>query len=298
MNNSTKLLIALFVVLAALAAYYIIPSGKEREASYKTSEMNLSIDSATVTKIDILRSGKSITLENTGGRWMLISPLSFPANASSVTQLISSFSKFKVGTLVSSNPEKQNMFQVDSTGTTVTFTHRSGKSVSLVVGKMGPSYSEVYFRLPESKDVYLGDGMSPWTVTQEVKEWRDKTIFSTSSDSIKEVSMEYKSKSYVFHRDSTEWKFGDQTLAAGDMSTMLSTLSNLRADDFIDSSFAPPTNPLSVKVHTSEDVVLNFFPQLPDSAKYVVQSSQSPQMFVLSKWTVQQIRKPLEKYVK
>ena len=298
MNNSTKLLIALFVVLAAIAAYYIIPSGKEREASYNTSEMNLAVDSATVNKIEILRTGKSVTLENTGGKWMMISPLSYPANANSVTQLLSGISKFKVGTLVSSNPEKQNMFQVDSTGTKVTFTQRSGKSVSLVIGKMGPSYTEVYFRLPDSKDVYLGDGLSPWTVSQEVKEWREKTIFSTISDSIKEVSMEYKSKSYVFQRDSTEWKVGNQTLSAGDMSTMLSTLSNLRADDFIDSSYVPPTKPMSVKVHTSEDVVLNFFPQLPDSAKYVVQSSQSPQMFVLSKWTVQQIRKPLEKYVK
>ena len=297
MNKTTKLLIGLFVILAVVA-YFMLPSGKERETSYKTSEINFSVDSAMVSKIEIQLPSRSVVIENTDGKWMITSPLRFPANASTVTQLISSLAKFRVGSLISSNPEKQNMFQVDSTGTKLSIAHRSGKPVSLVVGKMGPSYSEVYVRLPESNNVYLGEGLSTWMVNQELREWRDKTILTTNSDSIKEFSIEYKSKSFAFQRDSTRWMLGKDTVAAGEISSALSTLSNLHADDFIDSTFSSTTKPLSVKIHTSEDVVLNFFPLPPDSAKYAVQTSRSPQAFVLSKWSVQQVKKPIERFLK
>jgi len=297
MSATTKILIVLFVILAVVVVYYLQPA-KEREASYKTSDLNLAIDSASVNKIEIQKLGKSIALENTDGKWMITSPGRYTANASTVTQLLSSFSKFIVGSLISSNPEKQGMFQVDSTGTKVTVTQRSGKSVILVVGKMGPSYSEAYFRLPDSKDVYMGEGLSTWTLNQDLKEWRDKTIFSTPSDSIKELSLEFNNESFVFTHENDTWKLNNDSIEQSVVTPALTALSSLHADDFIDSNFTPTTKPMNVKIHASEDVVLSLFPQPPDSARYAVQTSQSPQVYLLSKWTVQQIRKPIEKYVK
>jgi hypothetical protein len=187
---------------------------------------------------------------------------------------------------------------VDSTGSKLTLTDRQGKTTSLIVGKMGPSYSDVYFRVPDSKDVYLGEGLNTWTVNQELRDWRDKTIFSASADSFRHLSLRYRGKTYDLRRDSTTWKYGKDSIAASVMTSMLNTLSNLCAEDFVDTVYLPKTQPFELKVQTSEETDLNFFPEPPDSSKYFVQTSQSAQGFTLNKWTVQELFKPIEKYKK
>src|SRR5258708_27374745 len=177
MNKSTVILISLLLVLGAIT-YFLLPSQKEHETSYEPSDINVKVDSASVVKIVVEQKAKSVTIENVSGKWMITSPLRYPADATSIKQLLSGLSKFKVGSLISSNPEKQNIFQVDTTGTRISVTDRSGKPVALVVGKMGPSFSEVYFRLPSSADVYLGEGLDTWTLSKEVKERRDKSTAS------------------------------------------------------------------------------------------------------------------------
>ena len=297
MSTSTKVLIGAFVLLA-IAAYFLLPSGKEREASYKPAEINLAIDSASVVKVEIQRPGKSVSMENMGGKWRITSPMQCAANTSSITELISGLHKLKVGSLISSNPDKQSLFQVDSTGSRVTLTERSGKTTGLIVGKMGPSYSDVYFRLPESRDVYLGEGINSWTVNRELKDWRDKTIFSASPDSINGLDMRYRGKNFLLQRDSTAWKYGKDSIAPNVMSSMLRVLTGLRADDFIDTLYQPKTQAFEIRVHTSGEADLKFFPQSPDSSKYFVQTSESAQGFTLNKWTVQELLKPIEKYQK
>jgi len=51
MNKSTLILIAVFVLLGALAVFYLMPS-EEREASYDTATFSMSLDSASIVKID------------------------------------------------------------------------------------------------------------------------------------------------------------------------------------------------------------------------------------------------------
>jgi len=297
MSTSTKVLIGAFVLLA-IAAYFLLPSGKEREASYKPAEINLAIDSASVVKVEIQRPGKSVSMENMGGKWRITSPMQCAANTSSITELISGLHKLKVGSLISSNPEKQSLFQVDSTGSRVTLTERSGKTTGLIVGKIGPSYSDVYFRLPESRDVYLGEGINSWTVNRELKDWRDKTIFSASPDSINGLDMRYRGKSFLLQRDSTAWKYGEDSIATSVMTPMLRVLTGLHADDFVDTLYQPKTQAFEIRVRSSGEADLRFFPQPPDSSKYFVQTSESAQGFTLNKWTVQELLKPIEKYQK
>jgi hypothetical protein len=297
MSTSTKILIGVFVVLA-IVAYFLFPSEKARETSYKSPEVSLAIDSASIVKIEIERPGKSVKLENIGGKWKITSPVQYAANTTSVSELIAGLRKLKAESLISSNPEKQNLFQVDSSGSKVVLTDRSGKTTSLVVGKMGPSYSDVYFRLADSKNVYLGEGLNSWVINQEVKNWRDKTIFSASADSIKELSLTYRGKNYVLHRDSTTWRYGRDTIATTVMTSMLNALSNLHAEDFVDTVYQPKAQPFKMRIWTSGEADLNFFPEPPDTSKYFVQTSQSPQGFTLSKWSVRPLLAPIEKIQK
>jgi LysM repeat protein len=294
MNRTTKLLLALLIVLGAIA-YFLLPSDKEREASYSTAQLSLKVDSAAVVKIEIQRTGKSVTIENVGGAWTITSPGRYEADSKAITQIIGGFCRFTVGSLVSSNPEKQHVFQVDSSGTLVTLTDRSGKVVSMIIGKMGPSFSEVYFRLPTSKDVYLGEGIESWAVNKDVKDWRDKTIFTSPSEVIHEVSLTSGSRYLAFSRDSTGWKAGDKPADMSTLNPLLNTLGSLRADDFADTVSRIDLRPITIGIKGAENVTLNLYPLMPDSTKFFVQSSAKPQMFVVSKWTAQQLMKPFEK---
>src|ERR1051325_2640133 len=293
MNKSTIILISLLLVLGAVT-YFLLPSQKEHESSYEPSDLNVKVDSASVVKIEIEQKGKSVTIENVGGKWMITSPLRYAADATSIKQLLSGLSKFRVGSLISSNPEKQNIFQVDSTGTRISVTDRSGKPVALVVGKMGPSFSEVYFRLPSSKDVYLGEGLDTWTINKEVKEWRDKSIVSIPSESVKQLTYTVANKETRFQRDRSGWRSAEKTLDAAGMSSTLNQLANLHADDFVDSLMKMQTHPAALGIHAAEDVTISLFPAPPDSSRYYVQVSNTPQLFVVSKWTAQQLLKPVE----
>ncbi|MBI3365681.1 MAG: LysM peptidoglycan-binding domain-containing protein, partial [Ignavibacteriae bacterium] len=102
------------------------------------------------------------------------------------------------------------------------------------------------------------------------------------------------SKQYAFHKDSMGWKSGEKTLDANTMNPVLNTLASLRADDFVDTAMRIDSHPISLRINGSEDVTLNFYPSLPDSARYYVQRGKANQFFVINKFTAQQLLKPIE----
>jgi hypothetical protein len=295
MKRSPIILIGLVVVVAAIVLL-LLPSG-EREASEKPSAVGLKIDSASINRIELRRPSQSVVLDNVGGRWMVSAGGRYTADPTVISRFISDLSRMKVGSQISTNPEKQHLFQVDSTGTFVTVTDRSGKMTQFILGKMGPSFTEVYFRMPDSKDVYLAEGMDSWSVNRDVREWRDKTILLVPAESVKELTYTIGGKQYAFQRDSSGWKSGDRTVESSVISPPLSTLSMLRADDFLDDGVTEKTAPITIAVHWIETTTLMLYPRLPDSSKYVVQSSTSSQLFVISKWTAQNLLKPVQQGV-
>lgn len=296
MNRSTILLIALLLVLGAIVLF-LLPSDQEREISDAPPDVALHVDSASVTKIEIQHAPRLMLLENIGGKWMITAPSRHQADPAAVTRLIGGLARFKVGSLISSNPEKQHLFQVDTAGTHLIVTERSGKTTNIIIGKMGPSFSEVYFRLPTSHDVYLGEGVDSWSVNKDVKEWRDKTIFAQPAEAIQTLSLGANGKQHDFHRDSTGWKSGDETVPTSTLNPVLSTLAGLRADDFVDTATTFPTEPITVSVGGTENVSLNLYPVTPDSSKYIVQTSASPQLYTIGKYTAQQLLKPIEQSI-
>jgi len=112
------------------------------------------------------------------------------------------------------------------------------------------------------------------------------------------LDLRYRGKTFHLQRDSTGWKYGNDSIATSVMASMLRVLSNLQADDFVDTLYQPKTKAFEIRVRTSGEADLRFFPQPPDSSKYFVQTSESAQGFTLNKWRVQELLKPIEKYQK
>jgi len=308
MKKSNLILIISFVVLLAIALLYLMPSG-EREATYSLDKVNIKFDSAGITKIEIKKSeaNKSVTLELVDTKWKITSPVNYPADASSAQRIVDGAAKFKISSLISSNPEKQKQFQVDdSSGTQITVTEKSGKSTTLILGKSGPTYSETYIRLPKSMDVYLAEGFDSYSLNKNVKDWRDRTIYKAERDSIKEISVsmnvvDSKKKSsstetYSLMKDSSKWILPGDSLDNNKVNSFVSSLSNFRCDDFFDSAvtFSEMQGTVKVKSITTagmEETSLMFFPVMPDSQKYFVRSSTTSQLFEISKYMANNVLK-------
>ena len=291
-GRSTYLLVATFAALI-LVAYFLLRSPEEREASYSLEDSRFSMDSSQVSSVKIVRPATSLSLKEIGGTWYVVRDdgiTRYPADENSVKRLFSSLHNLKVRSLISSNPQKQDLFQVDSTGTQLLLTDRNGKTSALVVGKMGPSFSETYIRPAASNNVYLAEGISSWDVNKEFRDWREKTILKVVEDSLRGLNYRYAKDQFSLTRDSL-WRIKKDTVSSTAVSGVLNTLANLRADDFVDSSVRIPAPQLRLDLGLSQQVSLNFSPMPPDSSRYWVTSSATPQTFIMNKWSVQNILK-------
>jgi LysM repeat protein len=290
MNKSTAMLLTLLLVLGAIVLL-VLPSEEERMTSDSRPPVSFSVDSASVTGISIERPGKTLSVEKVGGVWTMTSDGDRRADPAAVGQVIGGLSRFRTGSLISDNPAKQGLFQVDSTGSLVTLTDREGNSTSIIIGKMGPSFSEVYFRMPGSSEVYLGTGITTWTLNRDPSEWRDRTVFASPAEALTRVKIVSAGRSQEFEKDSSGWMSGGQKVSTETMNPILTTLAGIRADDFIDSTVDFGTAPSTVEISGPASAKLNFYRLKSDTNKYAVVSSASPQTFIVGKHVASELFK-------
>jgi hypothetical protein len=178
------------------------------------------------------------------------------------------------------------VFQVDQTGTHVTVCEKGVEKASFILGKMAASYSESYARRSNSNDVFVIEGASNYMFNRPTKDWRDKTILTTPKESIKEVRYQYGDTTFNITFSDSAWFVGKDKAQQSVVEGLLSSLSNLQADDFIDSTMSPKVTAMityaGAQLRFSFDKTMN---------KYYVQSSNSPQWFVLEQWKATQILK-------
>jgi hypothetical protein len=287
MTRNTYILLAVLVVLV-IVAYVVMQKPGERSSTGETGQMFVTVDSLAVDRIDIKAPGGNVVLQKKGVEWFLDAPLSYKADQSNVATLIHDCKSLEVKTVVSDKPEKHSVFQVDSTGTRVTLFEKGAEKSSFILGKAGSSYSEMYVRRTTSNDVNLVNGASSYVFNRPLKEWRDRTILNTPRENVKDVRYQYGDTTFVLSfRDST-WRIGNDSTQTDVVNNLLSSLSNVQADDFVDTMTVRPTKPTAQISYTGTQ--LTFF-YVKQGDKYLVQCSTSPQWFEVQTWHANQLLK-------
>jgi hypothetical protein len=151
---------------------------------------------------------------------------------------------------------------------------------------MAASYTESYARKINSNDVFLVEGANSHMFSRPVKDWRDKTIFTTSRENIKEVQYQYGDTTFSMSFKDSTWLIGKDKGQQSVIDGVLSTLSNLQADDFIDSTLSPKI--MAAVTYAGVQIRFSFN---KTTNKYTVQSSHSSQWFILEPWRANQILK-------
>lgn len=116
-------------------------------------------DARRVMRVEIAQQGEGVQLKKNGEDWQ-VAPLGeelwFPADRSRINAALGIFGDVERGILVSSNPEKQKLYQVGAEGLQLKlFAEHDLLMGELVIGKNGPDFGSSYVRLAAENDVYL-----------------------------------------------------------------------------------------------------------------------------------------------
>lgn len=270
------------IVLISLAILTFFALNREGEVSSTGSsgQMLVDYDSTSVDKLEVVSPTGSIILEKQAGTWMLTAPIKYKADETAATSAVGKGRKIELTSLVSTNPEKQKLFQVDSSGTLVKVYEKGSPKAAFRIGKASSSFTETYVRLEGSNEVQLTNEMISSYFNKQSKDWRNKTIFKIDEDKIRNVRFQYGDTTFTLSMQDSLWRIAKDSASQTAVKPLLSALANIQTDEFIDSALmAMPKLTAIIEV---EGTQIRFFKK--DDTKYLVQTSQSAQWFELQNW--------------
>jgi hypothetical protein len=183
------------------------------------------------------REGRTV-LEKQDGVWIAASEDSFPVEAAAADKILDVIKGFSRRDVVSKNPEKQAIYQVDTTGTEVKVEDATGVALaSFIIGKVGPDYQSTFVRSAASDEVVLTPGYLAGTFERGTRTWQDLAVFALEPGNISEIVLSRPAETIGLARDGTgQWYITRPESAACDQNRvqkLARTLAYLRSDEII-----------------------------------------------------------------
>jgi hypothetical protein len=286
MKQTTWILGAILVVLVA-AAVIVLRQPGEQSTSGESIATLIDYDSTAVDKLEILSpTNGHIVLEKEGDVWNITHPMRYRAAEYLALRAVGTGRSIKLKSLISTNPEKQDVFAVDSAGMLVRFYEKGIEKGGVRVGKATPSFTETYVRLEGSNDVHIADGMLGSVYDRKVKDWRDKGIYRAPREAITDVKLQYGDTTISIVLTDSLWTCDGTPI--GEPTSFLAALSKFETEEFVDTTIARLPK-LTAVIDVNGTTLRFYFDK--QSNKYYVQTSQSPQWFSIPLWKAKQVLK-------
>jgi hypothetical protein len=307
MKRSTLIVSGILVVLIAI--YFIRQQTEKSALSVKEVGNFLAIDSGMVNKISIQRFGTVVEFQKIGEDWNVGDRGKlYPTEKGMVQQLADLAHTMSVGEIISSNPDKQMIFQVDTlTGNRVTFYRDANELASIIIGKMGADNQSTYVRKPESKDVYTAKGNFVRFLNRPASGYRDKTLLTVDTTQIATISFKSKDIDYRIGRQDSLWRIvptkGESANANPQkMSNLLRQLAQVRWNNSVPEgdtarpNFLQPTVAVDISMMDGSTRSLRFVEQgASENKTYYVQSPSGDETFIVYEYVVTNlVKKPDE----
>ena len=229
---------------------------------------------ASVDRIDIVQPSGSVTTHP--GERTLDAHVALCARRPTRARSIEAISRgrtLRLKTLVSSNPAKQQMFQLDSTATLVRIYVKGMEAAAFRIGKPGPSYTETYVRREGSNDVYLTDGMLAGGLREAAARLAEQGDPRTQSRriSVRSASSTETRPSHSA-RPTARGKVDGEPATEYAVRGFLASLASLQCDDFVDTTLTAGSS--AARDHWKSDGTQIGFHQKPGDSD--VDSSSHP----------------------
>ena len=241
-NISSKTLTIIFVILLAIAAFYVYYDSSHEERTFKKNIVD--IDSAKVTAISIFpkaNNHKEVRLFKEGKYWQvqLENNKSVPAQESKIKNLLNQLVQIKSMGVAAQNSDKWHEFQVDTLGTEVKVFEGNDNTLDITIGKFNYEQQtrgmSTAVRVKGDDNVYEVNGFLEFTFNQKPNAFRDNYIVNDDMSHWNKLTFTYPDSSFQIVKDtSNHWTINNIRTDSAKTVRFLRALSHLTGSEFID----------------------------------------------------------------
>ncbi len=278
----------IIIVAVIIIGIFIYNSFKSVSGSF--GENDLGLDEKNIAAFSVRNKGITISFERKDSVWNIVKPIQDLADQQKVKNLISSFAETKLIAPLSSNPEKQDLFGVDSAADKFSF---DGKT--FFVGKVGPDFQTTYLRQEGDNQVNIFSGLLSSSVNASINEFRNKDVFKIETKKVKSVEVKNQSETFIIVRDSSNWSVDGLKIDDDKMNPFTSSLFDLTGDEIVDTlnteKFSSLIRSFSVSVLSDKKETINFY-KVPEKTAYIVNREGSNRIYSIQEYRTDRFNKP------
>ena len=295
-------LIGVLVVLGLLVLIFENPFGKsEQQKKVESAELLFPFfNKEVVAKIEIIAAFglTTTTLVQQNDQWLVESMDNYPADQKAVGELLDKVAEMKTVQRVSSNPEKQAVFQVDSSGTEAKLSDASGNLlVHLFAGKTTPEIFNSYVRAADSDDVYIVPGHLKSTFDKGYRSWRDRSIFAFLKEDVIHLTIRSEEEEIELQVDASgEWQMLKPLVSAAnrtEVEEITDLMSSLETDDFAEtkdlSEYGLDVPMMSITATLKDGAAQTLLIGAEETGSHYVKREDKAQIFELNKTRVDKL---------
>ncbi|HON10559.1 MAG TPA: DUF4340 domain-containing protein [Chitinispirillaceae bacterium] len=259
--NGKKLLVITGILVVAVLVIILSEKLTNSSPSSKSALFFPGMTEKDISSVTIKDSNGSVKIRRKGDIWVVSSVVAadkdstespvgetktpassdveeWAADSASVAAVLEKLTSMKKDELISENPEKQAIFEVDSTSGVLVDVFDAGSKLkgSFRIGKNGPDWSSNYVRMIGSNSVYMVKGSIKYSFFTELKRWRDKSIVKFDKESASKISLKRKDGTVLtVAKADTAWSITEPFASPAkkdQIDQLLNSLSRLTATDF------------------------------------------------------------------
>ncbi len=285
MNKSTRNLLIVFVVLAAIV--FIFFKGQDRITTQSVEEKLFTADSSKIDKIEIVKTGEQITLEKVNGAWQVSKPVVYPADTNSIYPLLGNLQNFKIESITSTNPEKFSNYLDTVNNTQITVYQEGNNLGTFILGKYALSYANSYIKKPDENKILLATNLTQTLFVKPLKDFRNKIIFQIPQFAIDKIDFKSTDSTrveFTAAKDSIgKWFIGADSIPQANIDGFLNMMANFTTEDFLDSVVTTfPVPAYTISLYGTQPMVINLYKLGTTPVNYMIQVSNNTQLFKMS----------------
>ena len=241
----------MLAVLLGLGAYiYFVEFAKQEEA--EEAKKLLQFDLEAVTNVALVYPDREIEIKKDDEKWHLIKPISVEADTSSVEALVKAVNTTEVSRRLEKTQEEMSLYGLNEPAVKVQLTLKDGTQLpQITIGKDTPVGHSVYVQKAGGKEILLTPQVFRLGMTKETKDLRNKTVVAFEKEEVSQIEVRRpqgpdgqteRDTLLVLRKAASGWTLDKPVSAQADAATVhtfLSSLSSMRAQDFIEEPLLP-----------------------------------------------------------
>ncbi|HIH96181.1 MAG TPA: DUF4340 domain-containing protein [Thermoplasmata archaeon] len=313
--------VILFGIIIVLLVYIIFSSNRNK-MTYKVPKLDR-IENSEIDRIEISKAGEEIILSGKGDVWKIM-PQEYPADYDKVKGMLDVIGNL---TLTELSAEKKDYlrYELDEAKKIVVKAFKGDQLLrEFDIGKPSSTYSHTFVRVGKDPCVYHARNSFRSTFDQDKKDLRDNVVMKFDKNEITGIEIKAGVETYELARkmmpleiqpeeqrdkdqpsapkEEESWVMPDGKKAQKtEIDSLLSQLSNLKCDEFIEGKVAEDfKDPLySVTLKGNKDYILRIFKkEKEEDDKYPALSSEISYPLLLSSYNAEKIMKKPEDFLK